>query len=109
MRAVPPRRARARPLFARVPAARADRRRSGDRRPQRRTPDHYHSEGRRPRCAAGGRGVKRLLVPALLIVLGFAAGSTITSRTRAAADAPLSPAAAAPIDAAAPPAVSADA
>ena len=32
--------------------------------------------------------MKRLLAPALLIVLGFAAGLTVTSRTRAAADAP---------------------
>jgi Do/DeqQ family serine protease len=32
--------------------------------------------------------VKRFLAPALLIVLGFAAGLTVTSRTRAAADAP---------------------
>jgi Do/DeqQ family serine protease len=53
--------------------------------------------------------VKRLLAPALLIVLGFAAGLTVTSRTRAAADAPPAPAAAAPIEPAAPPAVSGDA
>jgi len=53
--------------------------------------------------------VKRLLAPVLLIVLGFAAGLTITGRTRAAADAPPSPAAALPIEPAAPPATAADA
>ena len=45
----------------------------------------------------------RLLAPVVLLVLGFAAGLTVTSRTRAAADAP-SPSAASPIEAAAPPA-----
>jgi Do/DeqQ family serine protease len=46
--------------------------------------------------------VKRLLAPVLLIVLGFAAGLAVTSRTRAAADAPPPSAAAVPIEPAAP-------
>jgi serine protease Do len=52
--------------------------------------------------------VKRLLAPVLLLVLGFAAGLTITGRTRAAADAPPSPAAL-PVEPAAPSAPAADA
>jgi Do/DeqQ family serine protease len=50
--------------------------------------------------------VRRLFAPVLLTVLGFAAGLTVTSRTRAAADAAPAPVAAAPIEPAAPPATS---
>jgi Do/DeqQ family serine protease len=54
--------------------------------------------------------VRRLAVPVLLIVLGFAAGLTVTSRTRAAADPAASAAPApAPATAAEPAAVPADA
>ena len=49
--------------------------------------------------------MKRLLAPVLLIVLGFAAGLTVTSRTRAAADAPPLPEATSNLEPAAPPAV----
>ena len=84
--------------------ARADRRGVGHRRPQGRAAHDHDSKGGRPRRAAGGRGVRRFAVSVLLIVAGFAAGLTITSRTRAAADAPALPTAgvepAAPIAAA---------
>ena len=60
LRAVSPRRARPRPLLARLRAARADRRRGGHRRPQGRAADGHDSEGRRPRRAAHRRGVSRL-------------------------------------------------
>jgi len=48
--------------------------------------------------------VRRLAIPVLLIVLGFAAGLTVTSRTRAAAETTPAPAAAAGAEPAPPPA-----